>query len=217
MNRYAPEFNQNMPALNKSMADNSLEYFMAELLQDQRLIRGDSDDEAVILVADNAKLSSNASQFSRDGTVLLRPSSFPEGMGAFAYPKKTHPRSSDSSIHKDASLTPTSRWATSSREVPKKDDGLTPPRRLPEHTDSFMIHRQKFRGRGGFIIEPLDGFISCADNSFKNRNLTTSSQDIEIDADCNPHRRGRFAVPSSLQRLPYDRSPKPHLVPGDEY
>ena len=215
MNRDALEFNQNMPALlNEWMAGDSLEFFMAALLQDQRIIRGDED---VIVVPDNAKPpSKNASQFPCDGSQI----SFTEGMGGFASPKRTQSRSSgSSSIHKDAPLTPTSRWDSSSPKVPKRD-GLTPPRRLPEHIDSFRIHRQKYPRRGGFILQPQNGLIAGGRDE---PNVKTSSQDIEedhskntddmadivqalreIDAERNSQSRDRFALPSSLQRLPYD-------------
>jgi hypothetical protein len=218
MNKNAREFNQNMPALDESsMAVNSLEFFMAELLQDQRIIRGDSDDD-VILVPDNAKLPSNASQFSQDGSQT----SFTEGMGGFASPKGTQSRLSDSF------LTPACRWE-SSPKGPKKDClTITPPRRLPEHNDSFRIHRQKYPRRGGFMIQSQNGSVSRGrDETFTNLNLNTSSQENEesldtsdnsknrnkdeedmaeivqalreIDAECSPHNEGRFPLPSSLQ------------------
>lgn len=158
-----------------------------------------------------AKKASNA----RDGMIQLRTTYFTEGMGGFASPKKAQSRWGDSSVHKDASLSPISR-SDSSPKVPKKDSLITPPQRLPEPNGSIRIHRQKFRTGGGSIIQPLYGIVSCGDDNFTSRNLKTSSLDIETDAECNPHGRGRLVLPSSLQRLPYEFSPKSHTVLGAE-
>jgi hypothetical protein len=46
-----------------------LNVFMAELLRDQRKLRGHSEDEDVIILSDNSKLPANASQMEYDETM----------------------------------------------------------------------------------------------------------------------------------------------------
>ena len=163
----------------------ALNVFMAELLQDQRVLRGDhSDDEDVILLSDNSKLPSNASQRSRDGTKRTRPALFTEGMGGFAPPEMTQCRWSDSSstsIHKhkeDTSFaTPNSTRSSSCDSppmVPKKPSNASPFSR-----DSTMLQKRPTSFTGGM---GSSGFASPKKTQFPR-----SSSDSSIhnwDAAC---------------------------------
>jgi hypothetical protein len=227
MIRAEPEFNQSMPALNESTTGTSLKLFMTELLQDhQRILRRDSDD--VILLPDNSKsLPSNASQISRDSTIPpTSTTSFPEGMGGFASPKKTQSRWSASSIRSGASLvTSTSRWDTSSPKVPKDTStsfstegmgGFASPKKTQSRwsADSSSIHKDASftatcRCFDSSPTPPTRLPEEHNDQKFRRGHRFNSCSDESftnqsLKTSSQDIERGRgFSLPSSLLRLPY--------------
>jgi len=104
----------------------------------------------------------------------------------------------------------------------------TPPRRLPEHTDSFRINMRRFKRRCAFTTKTLSGRLTYGDESFKNRNRRGSAflglDDaqgellqalLEIDAQCNSHRRGGIVVSkTTLDNLDCSDSPTEEETSG---
>lgn len=186
----------------------ALNIFMAELLQDQRILRGDTEDEDVILLSDNSKLPSNASQqLSRDRTIRTRPTLFTEGMGGLTQSRWSD--SSSTSIHDEDAffVNPpnsirSSRW-DSPPMVPKKKPSNAS--RFKRDVTILLKRPTSFtEGTGGVDSPRKTQFIrSSSVSSIHNWDACSSTPTSRWDSSPKVPEKDGLTLP---QRLPEDNA-----------